>query len=87
MLVGAACGPAHVIFRAEGLSAACANPPAGVQFVAFQVSIRVQEVLFGFPRMDSLLFAGQGDVGISRRVVYARRPSVIWHRRLAPILG
>jgi hypothetical protein len=86
MLILAAYGPAHVISRAEGLPAACANPPASVQFVAFQVNVRVQEVLFGFPHIVSRLFAGQGNVSISRRVVYAR-PGVIWHRRLAPILG
>jgi len=81
MLVGAAYGPAHVISRAEWLSAACAHAPAGVQFVAFQINVRGQEVLFGFLRSVSRLLGGQRNVGIPRRVVHSRRP-VIWHCRL-----
>jgi hypothetical protein len=83
MLVRAADGPAYVIVRAEWLSAARANPPGGAQPVAFQVSVRVQEVVFGLRHIVSGLFAGQGKVRISRRVIHAR-PGVIWHRRLAP---
>jgi hypothetical protein len=47
MLVPAEYGEAHIIFRADSLSAARTNPPAGVQFVAFQVNVRAQEMLFG----------------------------------------
>jgi hypothetical protein len=80
MLVGTARGAAHIIFWVDDPSAACANPSAGVQLVAFQVGVCAQEVLLGFLHIVSSLDARQRKVSISGRVVHTRRV-VIWHRR------
>ena len=68
MLIGAAYGAAHIIFRKDSLSAARTNPPASVQFVALQFNVRAQEMLFGFPRVVSCLDAGQWNVSIGGRI-------------------
>jgi hypothetical protein len=60
MLVPAAYGAAHIIFRADSLSGASTNPPAGVQFVVFQVNARTKQMLFGFLHIVSCLDAGRG---------------------------
>jgi hypothetical protein len=73
MLVRAAYGAAHIIFRADRLSAARANPPAGVQLIDFQVNVRGQEMLFGFLYIVSRLDARQWNVSICGRIIHAWR--------------
>jgi hypothetical protein len=68
MLVGAARGAAHVLFRTYEPPAARASPPAGVKLVTVEVHV-AQQMVFGIRDVASCLDAGQGKVNTFGRVV------------------
>src|SRR5215469_13471722 len=69
VLVSTTGGAAHILVRVYGPPAARAHPPAGVQFVAFEVDAGVCEVLLGILHVMSGLDAGQRKVNAFGRVV------------------